>query len=230
MRELSNNEVKYINKLYLAKYRKEEKKFIVEGKHLILEAKNAGVLLECYTTDSSFDGTLISEESMRKVCKTNTTVNALGICKLFEAHKLTDKILALDAIQDPGNLGTLMRSAKAFGFDTILLGRGTVDIYNDKVIRSSQGAIFKLNFINDEIKEFMHDHPEYEYYGTDVKTGSEAEAIKPSKRFAIILGNEGNGMQEGLKTLTKANIYIPLINTESLNVSVAGSILMYLYK
>ena len=230
MRELSNNEVKYINKLYLAKYRKEEKKFIVEGKHLVNEAKKAGVLLECYTTDEDFPGDLISEASMKKVCKTNTTVNALGICKLFEAHKLSDKILVLDAIQDPGNLGTLMRSAKAFGFDTILLGRGTVDIYNDKVIRSSQGAIFKLNFINDDIKSFMNEHQDYEFYGTDVVKGVEAEAINPGKKIAIILGNEGNGMQEELKDLTKANIYIPLINTESLNVSVAGSILMYLFK
>lgn len=230
MRELSNNEVKYINKLYLSKHRKEEKKFIVEGKHLVLEAKNAGVLLECYTTDNSFDGTLISEESMRKVCKTNTTVNAIGICKLLESHELTNKILVLDAIQDPGNLGTLMRSAKAFGFDTILLGKGTVDIYNDKVIRSSQGAIFKLNFINSEIKKFINEHQDYEYYGTDVKTGSAVESVKPSSKFAIILGNEGNGMQDELKALTNANIYIPLINTESLNVSVAGSILMYIYK
>ena len=230
MRELSNSEVKYINKLYLAKYRKEENKFVVEGKHLILEAKKAGVLLEAYTTDENFEGELISESSMKKVCKTNTIVNALGICKLFTNHKLTDKILVLDAIQDPGNLGTLMRSAKAFGFDTILLGRGTVDIYNDKVIRSSQGAIFKLNFINDNIKDFINEHPEYEFYGTDVRTGVEAEAIKPNKKIALILGNEGNGMQEELKSLTKANIYIPLINTESLNVSVAGSILMYLFK
>lgn len=229
MRDLSNNEIKEINKLYLAKYRKEYQKFIVEGSHLVEEAKKAGVLLAAYSLNDE-NYTLISEKSMKKICKTDTLVNCIGICKLLNKSKLSSHLLLLDAIQDPGNLGTLMRSAKAFGFDTIVLGNGTVDIYNDKVIRASQGAIFKLNFVNADLKTFINTNPDYFFYGTDVKTGVEVEKVIKNSKIGLILGNEGRGMQEELKAITKANIYIPLENTESLNVSVAGGILMYLLK
>ncbi len=229
MRDLSINEIKEINKLYLAKYRKEFQKFIVEGSHLVEEAKNAGVLIEAFSINNP-NYTIISEQSMKKICKTDTIVNTIGICRLLPKKELSNHLLLLDAIQDPGNLGTLMRSAKAFGFETIVLGKGTVDIYNDKVIRSSQGAIFKLNFINADLEEFIKTNTKYTYYGTDVKTGVEVEKVAKTELLGLILGNEGNGMNEKLKTITKSNIYIPLNNTESLNVSVAGGILMYLLK
>ena len=143
----NNQKIKELIKLNMPKYRKELKMFIVEGAHLVDEAKKASLLIEAFSIEEKEGYTLISESAMKKICHTDTIVTEIGLCKLIEKNELKDKLLILDAIQDPGNLGSLMRSAKAFGFNTIILGEGTCDIYNDKAIRSSQGAIFKLNFI-----------------------------------------------------------------------------------
>ena len=225
--KLSKNEITEINKLYLAKYRKLTGKFIALGPHLTEEAKKAQVLLKTYTIDSNYEGTLISVEDMKKISKTDTPSLTLSICQIKEETNLSNKLLILDAIQDPGNLGTLLRTAKAFNFNTIILGEGTVDIYNDKVIRASQGAIFKLNFIRANILEFMNNNPDYTYYGTSLLNGITPKELTFKEPLALILGNEGNGVNKDILLKTSKNIYIPINDTESLNVSIAGAILMY---
>ena len=120
-----------------------------------------------------------------------------------------------------------MRSAKAFGFDTIILGDGCCDIYNDKVIRSSQGAIFKLNFVSSNLKEFILSHKEYKIYGTNVVNGISLSEVSNDNLIGVVLGNEGNGIKDETFSVIEKNIYIPMDNTESLNVSVAGGIIMY---
>lgn len=224
---LSKEKIKEINKLYQAKYRNLEQKFIVEGLHLVNEAKAKNLLLETYTIDQNIEGILITENEMKKICKTDTVCKALGICKLIYKHSLSNKILLLDAVQDPGNLGALMRSAYAFGFETIVLGDGCVDIYNDKVIRTSQGAIFKLNFIKENLVTFINEHKEYKIYGTNVKRGIDLKEVEKVEKLGIVLGNEGNGISDKVDSVIEKNIYIKLNNTESLNVNVAGSIIMY---
>lgn len=224
---LSKEKIKEINKLYQSKYRNLEQKFIVEGLHLVNEAKDRDLLLETYTIDNSIDGILITEAEMKKICKTDTVCKALGICKLLNKNELSNKILLLDAIQDPGNLGALMRSAYAFGFETIVLGDGCVDIYNDKVIRTSQGAIFKLNFIKTNLVNFILEHKDYKIYGTNVKRGIDLKEVEKIEKLGIVLGNEGNGISQEVDSVIEKNIYIKLNNTESLNVTVAGSIIMY---
>lgn len=224
---LSKEKIKEINKLYQAKYRNLEQKFIVEGLHLVNEAKAKNLLLETYTIDQNIEGILITENEMKKICKTDTVCKALGICKLINKHSLSNKILLLDAVQDPGNLGALMRSAYAFGFETIVLGDGCVDIYNDKVIRTSQGAIFKLNFIKENLVTFINEHKEYKIYGTNVKRGIDLKEVEKVEKLGIVLGNEGNGISDKVDSVIEKNIYIKLNNTESLNVNVAGSIIMY---
>ena len=120
-----------------------------------------------------------------------------------------------------------MRISKAFGFDTIVLGDGSVDIYNDKVIRSSQGAIFKLNFIKANLLDFIPTLKDYDIYGTNVINGIDLKDVKTNDKMAIVLGNEGNGISKEVNSLLNKNIYIPIYDTESLNVSVAGGIIMY---
>lgn len=224
---LTNQRVKDLVKLNTARGRKEAGLFIVEGRHLVSEAKECGVLVEAYTTDSTLDGELVSEAVMKKICNTNTAVNQIGVCKFISKHELSDKILILDKVQDPGNLGALMRSAKAFDFNTIFLSNGSVDPYNDKAIRSSQGAIFKLNIIEGDIIEFIKSLNDYDVYSTNVINGISIDMVEKKKKTAIILGNEGNGVSEEVNNLGLKNLYIKLNNMESLNVSVAGSILMY---
>lgn len=224
---LTNQVVKDLVKLNTSKGRKEAGLFIVEGRHLVLEAIKAGVLVKAYTIKDDLEGEKVSEQVMKKICNTDTVVNQIGICKFIEKRELSDKILILDGVQDPGNLGTLMRSAKAFNFNTIFLSDGTVDPYNDKVIRSSQGAIFKLNIIQGNIIEFLNKISDYDIYSTNVINGIDIRDANISKKIALILGNEGNGVSDEVKALNLKNLYISMDNMESLNVSIAGSILMY---
>lgn len=225
---LTNERVKKIMKLYTSKGRKEAKSFVVEGPHLVKEAKEANLLIEAYTTSDKYEGELVSFDVMKKICKTDTPTPQIGICKLIEKKEIGNLVLLLDEIQDPGNLGTLMRSACAFGFETIFLADKTVDIYNDKAIRSSQGAIFKLNFIYGDKIDFIDKMKKtHHIYSTNVVNGINVSDVKEEKRYVLILGNEGNGVSKEINELNLDSLYIPITQTESLNVSVAGSILMY---
>lgn len=225
---VNNEKIKRIVKLQNVKYRNEEGLFIVEGPHLVKEAKMCGMLKEAYTISDKYEGEIVSETVMKKMCQTDTVVPQIGICYINKDFKITDRVLFLDGIQDPGNLGTLLRSAKAFGFDTIFLAKGTCDIYNDKVIRSSQGAIFKLNFIYGDKIEFINKYKnEYQVLSTNVVNGHTPKEIEFKDKVILILGNEGNGVSDEIRNLELTNLYIPMINTESLNVGVAGAILMY---
>jgi len=224
---LTNKRVKELCLLKTSKGRKSSGQFIVEGRHLVNEAKALGILVEVYTTDEALEGELVSKEVMKKLCNTDTVVNQIGVCKKIESNVIADRVLILDGVQDPGNLGALMRSAKAFDFNTIFLGTGTVDPYNDKVIRSSQGAIFKLSILEGDVVDFINSLKGYEIYSTNVKNGVSVDEIKKAQRCALILGNEGNGVSDRVNSLGLKNLYIKISNTESLNVAVAGSILMY---
>lgn len=227
---LENQKVKFLCKLNLAKYRKKEKMFIVEGKHLVDEARKYALLVEAFSIHDIDGYTQLSEAVMKKICNTDTVVSEIGLCKMIDNNSLSNRLLILDAVQDPGNMGALMRSACAFGFKTIILGEGCVDIYNDKVIRSSQGAIFKLNYQYQKLDEFLPLLNDYEVYGTDVVNGIMLDNVDNTNNIAIVLGNEGNGISKEVKNVIKRNIYIPIENTESLNVSVAGGIIMYKFR
>jgi len=224
---LDNPKIKELIKLKKAKERKKENKFIVEGPHLVKEARNLNLLIEAFSLEEKEGYTAISKQIMDKISETDTTVTEIGLCKMLNSNDLCDKLLILDAVQDPGNLGAIMRSANAFGFKTIVLGEGTCDIYNPKVIRSSQGAIFKLNFINANIIEFLDTLTDYDIYGTNVINGIELDKVDKKEKIAVILGNEGNGIKKEIFDKLEKNIYIPMENTESLNVAIAASIIMY---
>ena len=222
-----NAKIKELAKLKTSKYRSETKTFLVEGKHLVSEAKASGLLIEAFSLDDIPGYTQVSADVMKKISSTDTLVSEVALCKMKEELPLDSKILILDKIQDPGNLGTLLRSAKAFSFNTVVLGEGTVDLYNEKVIRSSQGAVFKLNIIKKDLVEFIPTLNKYKVYGTNVRNGIDIKEVKDKDNIALILGNEGNGISNEVNDLVKYNIYIKMDNMESLNVGVAGSILMY---
>ena len=225
---LTNEKVKEYQKLNQSKYRMEKGLFIVEGPHLITEAKNLNLLVEVITTDPNVEGTLVSEAVMKKISNTVHPVKILGICKMIKKEEIKDKVLVLDTVGDPTNLGTLIRSAVAFGFDTIFLSNGCVDIYNDKVIRGSQGAIFKVNFLKGNLIEFLKKIKKtHQILGTNVRVGQDVTTVKLNEKIALILGNEARGMCDEANMYTDCNLFIKMHNTESLNVSVAGSILMY---
>ena len=147
---LQNSLIKETTKLHQKKYRKQTGLFVVEGYHLYEEAKQAGVIERVFTTDGTITGEnvhLVSDAVLQKLAQVKQPQGVLCVCRMSEGGELSNKILLLDHIQDPGNLGTLLRSALAFGFHTIVMDE-CVDEYNDKVLRSTQGAIFHLNLIH----------------------------------------------------------------------------------
>ena len=224
---LDNPKIKLLMKLKMPKYRKKMGMFLVFGNHLVIEAKNKNLLIEAYSIYEKEGYIQISESIMKKIMDNDTLISEIALCKLEEKNELTNKILILDGIQDPGNLGTLLRTAHAFNFNTIVLGEGTVDLYNDKVIRASQGAIFKLNFRRENLINFIPSLNNYHIYGTDVVNGISLDDIKKDDNIAIVLGNEGNGISPDVKKLINKNIYIEMEDTESLNVAIAGALIMY---
>ena len=223
---LQNERIKNYAKLNEKKYRDETNMFIIEGLHLVEEAKSYGIVKEIITTNPNIEGTLVSEEVMKKITNQKSVVEVCAICEKLNKKDVTDKILILDNIQDPGNIGTLIRSAVSFNFNTVVM-ESCADIYSSKVLRATQGAIFKLNIINAKIDSFITSLNGYKIYGTSLRNGVGLKTIEKSSKLAIILGNEGNGVREEILDMTDKNIFIEITNMESLNVGVAGGILMY---
>ena len=229
----SNEKIKYIKKLRNNKNIYEEKKFIIEGEHLIIEAKKSGILLETLSiNDVNFGvaNTLVSENVMKSISSLNTICPVIGICMIEEKEvSLGNKIIILDGVSDPGNLGTIIRSANAFGFNDIILSKTCVKKYNDKVLRATQGMIFSMNVITKDLTEYIPylKANGYDVYGTDVINGTNVCDVKYDK-IAVVMGSEGLGLSNEVKELIDKNIYIKMNDTcESLNVAVASSIIMY---
>lgn len=225
---LNNTLIKETTKLHQKKYRDKTSLFLVEGYHLYEEAKKYGSIKHIFTTDESIKGEeviYVSEDVLEKLAQTKHPQGVLTVCHKVTRDNLSDRILILEEVQDPGNLGTLMRSAVAFGFDTIVLDN-TVDIYNDKVLRSTQGAIYKLNIVYSKTLDFMKTYSDYTFYGTEMH-GVSMIQMDTKNKVAIILGNEGSGVSKEVLENTTKNITIKMKKTESLNVGVAGSILMH---
>lgn len=237
---LENKKIKYINKLKNKKFRDEEGIFVIETKHLVEEAYKSGFLTELYLVDTNIESNIleddkinkyqITEEIMNKISSLESPSNFLGLVKKLPTLNYGNRLLILDNIQDPGNLGTIIRSAVAFNLDTLILSNDCVDLYNDKTIRSSEGMLFKLNILRKDLNTFLTElkNNNYTIYGTDVINGSIVGEIKFPKKYAIIIGNEGKGLKSTLKNLVDQNIYITMSpNAESLNAGIAASIIMY---
>lgn len=165
---------------------------------------------------------------MKKISDMESISGYYGVCRKIKERELGNKILLLDNLQDPGNLGTIIRSGVAFNFDTIVLSNDSVDLYNPKVIRSTKGMLFKINIVNRDLKKFILENDDYLIYGTDVIKGISVREIDKDKKIGIVIGNEGKGMSLEIKELCNKFIYIPINGKcESLNAGVAASIIMY---
>lgn len=231
----NNSKIKEIKRLNEKKYRDTLNLFLVEGEHLVYEAYKKNQLVEILVLEgNSFDlsikTTYVSENVMKSLSKMKSIPKIVGVCKKFHPLKFGNRLLILDNLQDPGNVGTIIRSCAAFNIDTIILSDDSVDLYNDKVIRSSEGQIFNVDIMRKDIREFipMLKNNNYTIFGTNVDGGTSLSNISFEKKFAIVIGNEGQGISEDIKVLVDKNIYIPMsLKVESLNAAVATSIILY---
>ncbi len=233
---VNNEHIKELAKLKDKKYRDSSNLFLVETEHLVLEAFKEGLVKELILDkDALFplDVTTIyvNREVMKKLSSMESIPKVMAVVyKKKEDFNIGEKILVLDNIQDPGNLGTIIRSAVAFNIDTIVLSNYTVDLYNPKVVRSNQGMMFHVNIIRTDVVKFIADLKKdgYKIVGTKVTNGHDVKESKIYSHFALIIGNEGRGMSKDLDLLCDEYLYIRMNdNCESLNASVAASIIMY---
>lgn len=233
---VENEKIKDIKKLHQKKYRDKTGLFLVEGEHLVLEAYKSGYLKELILEENALfpldvETIYVSNNVLTYISELETAPTMIGVCRKKEQVAIVgEKILALDEIQDPGNLGTIIRSAVAFHIDTIVIGNGTVDIYNSKVIRASQGMLFHMNIVASDLQKCLPDlkKQNYQIMGTKVTHGKSLKDIEKLQKFVIIMGNEGNGISEEVEKLCDSFIYIDMSDVcESLNVGVATSIILY---
>ena len=234
---VNNEKVKYFKRLRDKKYILEEKKYIVESEHLVEEAYKSGLLLEVITSKSNVNydikTTLVSEKVLKSISLLPSVPNIMGVVKYKEDNEIIGKkIVLLDNVQDPGNVGTIIRSALAFNVDTIILSNDSVNLFNDKMIRSSEGTIFKMNVIKMDLRsaiEKIHSLGIKVYYA-DMNGTIDLDNAKIND-YALVLGSEGKGISDYIKELSDESINIPMNNLcESLNVSVTGGIIMYKFR
>ena len=226
---IHNDNVKYWVSLKNKKIRDKERKFIVEGDHLIEEARKNNLIeyiISCVDENADF---YVTKEIMEKISDQKSISYNAAVVKFIPEDSVNGNVIILDNLQDPGNLGTIIRSSVAFNIDTIIISDTSVDLYNPKVVRATEGMIFNLNIIRRNLEGIIPvlKNLGYKIVGTDVNEGIDVRNIS-KENVAIIIGNEGNGMSENVKEMCDEFINIKINKScESLNAGVAASIIMY---
>lgn len=238
MIESKNNEkIKYYRKLRDKKYILKEKKYIVEGYHLVEEAIKKGVALEIILLSgkeykTNLNTIYVSEEVLKSISLLETPQSIMAVVKLEKNDILGNKIVILDNVSDPGNVGTIIRNSVAFDIDSIIFTNNSVSPYNDKVIRASQGMIFHINIIEDSIENIFNKLKEekIKIYVTSL-SGKDLKNIVKENKYAVVFGNEGSGVSNYSLENADENIKIEMNEScESLNVGVSSGIILYEFK
>ena len=247
-----NGRIKYLDNLIKkARFRRSEGKFVAEGIKMFNEAPKE-LLLEVYVKEGAYDSfdidtrkklerigyETLSESVFNKVSDTVTPQGILSVNKIRE-YSINDiiseekpSIAVLENIQDPGNIGTIIRTAEGAGVSGIILSRDCVDIFNPKVIRSTMGSIFRMKFtfvenFDECFKIFKEKNIDTYALALD-KNAKEYDKYDYKKGTAFFIGNEGNGLKESTVKKCGNTAFIPMCGeVESLNASVAASLMMY---
>lgn len=248
-----NEFIKHVKKLKDKKYRDMNQEFVIEGIKLIREAieenadiKQIVICDNCLNSDvipkelmyeiAKYECVYVTEKIFRTITDVNTPQGLLAIIGRNstenEINYNQDIIVALDDIQDPGNLGTILRTIDSIGLNQILVSKGTADCYNPKVVRSTMGAIFRVKIIEcDNLEKTLQEarNHQYKVIVTSLQTENSVYDIKYNKKV-VVIGNEANGVSAEIQNLADEKIKIPMLGkTESLNASVATGIVLYEY-
>ena len=248
-----NELIKHIKKLKDKKYRDINKEFIIEGIKLIKEAidekadiKQIVICDNCQNVSNipkdlmyeiaKYECVYVTEKIFSSITDVNAPQGMLAIIGInnsqIQIDYSQDIIVALDDIQDPGNLGTILRTIDSVGLNQVLVSKGTADCYNSKVVRSTMGAIFRVSIIECEnlektLKE-MKKH-KFDLVVTSLQTDNSVYDLKFNKKV-IVIGNEANGVEQSIQNISDIKVKIPMMGkTESLNASVATGVILYEY-
>ena len=245
---ISKNKIKYITSLQNKKFRQKYNKFIIEGHKTVLDVIDSEYhVSEIYTSDiekyklsinkSDVELVEITEEEMKKISFFKTASDILAIVDFKNKGDFTGDnqgiTLCLADIQDPGNLGTIIRSANWFGIENIVCSENTVDLYNPKTLQATMGAFANTNIIYADLEEFLS-KTKLKIYGTFLD-GENIYESSLEKNCIVIMGNEGKGIPKNIETLVSNKITIPnfagdTLKAESLNVSTSTAIILSEFK
>ncbi len=230
-----NELIKYAYKLKDSHFAKSENKFLVEGMHLVKEASD---YIETIFTLKKLEfideevQIIVTEAILEKISSAKSTPKVIAICKAKKEKPIKEtKVVYLNNVQDPGNVGTIIRTALAFKYFDIILDEGTASKYNQKVIQASQGSIFQENIVNGTYEDLLK-LKEQGYKVLVTALTDEAVSLNSfnavkNEKLVIVFGNEGQGVEKRIIDIANYVIKIPISNIDSLNVSVAAGILLY---
>lgn len=249
-----NERVKYTKSLLKSKNRQKESKYIIEGYRILTLAIECNADLDYVFINETFEDKeehknfldilknknikifRTTNKIFKELIDTENTQGILGVVR-FKAKKIEHNIncenkfvLILDRIQDPGNMGTIIRTADAAGVDAIIVLKGCVDIYNPKVIRSTMGSIFDMNIIHCTQEECLNElrNKNFKIVSSYLNTDNYYHETKYHEKTALVIGNEANGVNDELIKESDILVKIPIYgNAESLNAAISSAILMY---
>lgn len=234
---LTAHTIKTIQSLDKKKYRQKYNLFLVEGNKIIKELPNSDYEIEnLYSTDpeniifKTQEIHKILPNDLKKISFLQHPKDSVAVCKIPENKYLKDVSiqLILDGIQDPGNLGTIIRLADWFGIEQIVCSNDTVDVYNPKVIQATMGSFLRVNVFYTDLDDYLKKY-KFPIFGTDMN-GENIYETKFPEKFSLVFGNEGNGLRPSTEDLISTMITIPRFgrsqSTESLNVSMSAGIIL----
>ncbi|SIS78846.1 RNA methyltransferase, TrmH family [Chryseobacterium piscicola] len=211
--------------------------FLVEGNKIISELPHSNYKIkEIFSTDpeklmlKGISGISVTESELKKISFLQHPKDSVAVCYLSEKNEFQEKDfqIILDGIQDPGNLGTIIRLADWFGIEQIICSEDTVDFYNPKVIQATMGSFTRVNIVYTNLPEYLA-NTQNQNIGTDM-AGENIYTFKKPEKLNLILGNEGNGMRPETEKYLSESVCIPRFgtsqSTESLNVSMAAGIIL----
>lgn len=248
-----NDRYKLAKSLLKGKFRNKEKKYLAEGLRTIELALQYNASIDCVFVNEDFSKEETNKKILESLDRSNTcfilsndlfdkisrTENTQGIIAVINMSKLSiddfdrekhKKIIILDRVQDPGNLGTIIRTADAAGFDMIIMTKGCVDVYNPKVVRSAMGSMFYMDIVSSDDEDILKILKEnkVEIISSYLNTDNYFNEIKYSDRSALVVGNEANGISDFWIDNSDILVKIPMIGkAESLNVAISAALLMY---
>lgn len=232
-----NKIYKQTKKLLTRSERSKTKLFIAEGQRIVDDAVLSGVV-EYIFVSNSYVGKMydlptykVSEKMFSALSDTETSQGILAVCKMtyYSMQEINcDTLLISDGVSDPGNLGTLIRTAECSGVGGVVLLKGTVDPYSPKVVRSTMGSVFRMPIYFAEVDDLNKFLSDYSIVATVLDGSRDLYDIEFPNKVAVVIGNEARGVSDEVAKVAYIRTLIPMCgNAESLNASVAGSIVMY---
>lgn len=226
--------IKELLELKKSSIKKQKQMFLVDGEDFIFLAYEKKLLKMILTLSyqekyDDVEQIIVTKSILDKLSSNVNSSNMIGVCSFFIQKEITgNKLIYLDGVQDPGNVGTIIRTALAFNYDGVILSNDSASIYNDKVISSTKGALFKIPLYLDVNINELKD--KYCIVATSLHNAIDYKEFKNRDRFILVLGNEGQGVKKEIIEMASFNVKIPMDNIDSLNVAIAGGILMNEYR